>query len=200
MVIQNIVRVLVSALIFAACTNPFSTRTVEKPDADKNSDTFDQPTRSEVVLSNLQHAVNEKNVSNYMSCFIDTSLIPSFTYRFKPDESIPTEPFHNWSLEDEENYLRNVFNKFSTVHLDYIDQISFTPISSAIDSVQTAPFTYQLTVTAGQSILLLYSGVARMKLVKNSNSLWAIYYWEDTRDAENNTNTWSLLKADYRIN
>jgi hypothetical protein len=45
--------------------------------------------------------------------------------------------------------------------------------------------------------LEIYTGKARMKLVKNANSLWAIYYWEDHRDDSNviNRNTWSVLKA-----
>ena len=197
MFIQKITAVLIATAVLQACTNPFGTRSAEKPDADKNSDIFEQPTTSEVVLSNLRYALIQKNVSNYMSCFIDTSLIQLFQFTFKPDENIPSERFQNWSLPDEENYLRNVFTSTGTIQLEYSDKnISITPISSSLDSVQTTPFAYQLKVE--KDGIKTYSGMARMKLVKNSNSLWAIYYWEDTRDIDNNSNTWSLLKATYR--
>jgi hypothetical protein len=200
MFIKKIIQGLLIITVMVCCTNPFATRPPEKPATDKNSDIFDQPTSCEVVLSNFRYALIQKNVSNYMSCFIDTSLVKSFVYRFKPDESFPAEGFQGWSLTDEENYLRNVFTKASTVNFEYIDavNITFTPITAAIDSVQTSPFVYELKV--GLDSLTTFSGIARMKLVKNSNSLWAIYYWEDTRNAESNPNTWSLLKADYRYN
>ena len=198
MVIQKIVQGLFIAVVWASCTNPFATRSVEKPIADKNSDIFDQPTSSEVVLSNLRYALIQENVSNYMSCFIDTSLVPQFNYRFKPDESFPYERFQDWSLRDEENYLRNVFTAARTIGFEFTDAgtISFTPISTSIDSVQTSPFTYQLQVESDS--VQIYTGIARMKLVKNSNSLWAIYYWEDTRNTESNPNTWSALKSIYK--
>jgi hypothetical protein len=200
MVIQKIFPTVMLGIFFISCTNPFSTRSAEKPQADKNTDIFDQPTRSEVVLSNLRYALNEKNLSNYMSCFIDTSFSQSFTFCFKPDESIPSERFQGWSIQDEENYLRNVFNNAQNISFEFLDKenITFTPISTAIDSVQTSPFAYELKVEFKEPVT--YSGIARMKLIKNSNSLWAIYYWEDTRNAENYSNTWSVLKADYRIN
>jgi hypothetical protein len=200
MVIQKLIPGLLLAVVWVTCTNPFATRSVEKPITDKNSDIFDQPTSCEVVLSNLRNALLQQNVSNYMSCFIDTSLVQSFDFRFKPDDSFPPERFQGWSLRDEENYLRNVFTAARTIGFEYADlaAISFTPISAGIDSVQTSPFAYLLRVELDS--VTAYAGIARMKLVKNSNSLWAIYYWEDTRNSESNPNTWSLLKAFYRFN
>jgi hypothetical protein len=199
MVIPNIAFAVLAVVILQGCTNPFATRPVEKPDADKYSDIFEQPTSSEVVLSNFRYALIQKNVSNYMSCFIDTSLVQQFKFTFNPDESIPSERFQNWSLQDEETYLRNVFSRTGTVQLEYIDKnISITPISSSLDSVQTTPFAYQLKITMDET--KTYSGIARMKLIKNSNSLWSIYYWEDTRDNSDSSVTWSTLKATYRFN
>ncbi len=203
MFIKKIVQGLSIVTLIVCCTNPFETRSVEKPDTDKNSDIFNQPTSCEVVLSNFRYALIQKNVSNYMSCFIDTSFVQSFVYGFKPDETFPPERFQGWSLIDEENYLRNVITEAGTgmvsfEYVDAVDDITFTPISAAIDSVQTSPFEYKLQVELDS--LVTFSGIARMKLVKNSNSLWAIYYWEDTRNAEGNPNTWSLLKSIYRFN
>lgn len=199
MVIPNLAFVVLAAVLLQGCTNPFATRSVEKPEADKNSDIFEQPTSSEVVLSNFRYALIQKNVSNYMSCFIDTSLSQQVKFTFKPDESIPSERFQNWSLQDEETYVRNVFSRAGTVYLEYIEKnISITPISASLDSVQTAPFAYQLKITMDE--MKIYSGIARMKLIKNSNSLWSIYYWEDTRDNSDSLDTWSTLKATFRFN
>ena len=192
---MNINIFLLVILVFS-CTNPFSTRDVEEPSPDKGSDTYDQPFKSEYVLSNLRFAMIQKNISNYMNCFIDTSLVP-MNYKFIPDQSIPKERFTGWDLQDEENYLRRVFNNSDKIEFEFIDKdITYTTITTSLDSVQTSPFRYEMKVEF--DTLAVFSGKARMKLVKNVNSLWAIYYWEDFRDEISNDNTWSFLKAIYK--
>ena len=65
--------------------------------------------------------------------------------------------------------------------------------------MQTSPFFYQLKIEFSDSIMI-YTGKARMKLMRDINSLWAIYYWEDLRDEASNQQTWSVLKSTYRFN
>jgi hypothetical protein len=182
--------------LMVACTNPFSTREVEEPGPEEGSDIFDQPINSEVVLSNLRYALIQKNISNYISCFIDTSLV-TMNYKFLPDQNVAKERFTGWDLQDEENYVRRLFNGSDQIGFEFIDKnITFTTITTSIDSVLTSPFRYELKIQF--DTLAVYNGKARMKLVKNVNSLWAIYYWEDFRDETNNPNTWSVLKAIYK--
>ena len=185
-------------LVFS-CTNPFATRNPEQPNPDKNSDIFDQPISYEIVLSNLRYALIQKNLDHYMNCLIDTTMMPGMVYKFIPDQSAQIERFIHWGLSDEQNYLRNVFTNSNTISFEFVDKdITFNSITTSEDSVQTSLFRYELRVMFDSSII--YSGKARMKLVKNANSLWAIYFWEDQRDdtITDNRNTWSTLKATYK--
>ena len=193
---KKIILLIFVITLTTACTNPFSARDPESPGADKGTDIFDQPITHETVLSNLRYSLIQKNSDNYMSCMIDTALIPAMAFKFVPDQSAQIEKFRNRDLTDEQNYLRNVYSRSETIDFDYVDKdITFNSITTSEDSVQTSLFRYELSVLTDS--LEIYTGKARMKLVKNANSLWAIYYWEDHRDETNviNRNTWSVLKA-----
>jgi hypothetical protein len=135
-----------------------------------------------------------------MTSFIDTNSVKSTKFKFVPEPSIEAERFLNWTLEDEKNYLQHVFTNSNEIEVSPFDQeITFTQISTAIDSVQTLPFFYQLKIEFSDSTRI-YTGKARMKLMRDRNSLWAIYYWEDLRDEDSNQQTWSVLKSTYRFN
>jgi hypothetical protein len=193
---KMIIPLIFVIILTASCTNPFSARDPEAPLPDKSSDIFDQPITHETVLSNLRYSLIQKNSDNYMNCLIDTALIPAMVFKFVPDQSAQIEKFRNWGLTDEQNYLRNVYSRAQTISFEYLDKdISFNSITSSEDSVQSSLFRYELSAMIDS--LEIYTGKARMKLVKNANSLWAIYYWEDHRDDSNviNRNTWSVLKA-----
>jgi hypothetical protein len=195
------IRRLVPVLLLAgiSCTNPFSTRDVEPPELGSGSDLFEQPFEYDVVLSNLKFSLQQKNISNYMRCFIDSTLSAGQRFRYIPDESLDPVSFLNWSLQDEENYMRSVMNNSTSIGLEYEENgIIFNPLESSVDSVETAPFRYYLTVETDETIV--YSGTVRFKLLKNENSLWSIYHWEDSRLADANLETWSVLKATYRWN
>jgi hypothetical protein len=126
-------------------------------------------------------------------------MIPAMVFKFIPDQSAQIERFIRWGLSDEQNYLRNVFTNSTAISFEFVDKdITFNSITTSEDSVQTSLFRYEMQVTF--DTLATYNGKARMKLVKNANSLWAIYFWEDQRDdtITNNRNTWSDLKAIYK--
>ena len=190
-------------LLFLSCTNPFSTREseVEQPDPDSNSALFDQPISEDVVLKNLRYAIIQKNVSNYMRCFIDESLVSNHKFRFIPDNSLQSEQFENWGLIDENNYLTNIVNSeknIKSIELSYTgDEINYTTITASRDSFQTTLFEYEFKIDFGDTTHI-YLGKARMKLVKNINALWAIYFWEDIRSDIESFDSWSVLKANFR--
>ena len=133
-----------------------------------------------------------------MACFIDTSLTPGIKYRFIPDYNLHLSDFENWELSDERNYMNKVLysteQQLQKIELTYLDEISYEPLSTDwIDSLQTNFFQYRLLVRSN-NMNDLYTGKARIKLIKNINSQWAIYFWEDTAIAGNDS-SWSLLKA-----
>jgi hypothetical protein len=181
----------------AACTNPFNTRDIEKPEIGEDSAIYDPPVSSDIVLTNFKYAIIQKNLSNYMNCFVNPELAYNFTYKFVPDPGTETDKFINWTLYDEENYLNTVFKQSSDISLEFLDEISFTNISQSPDSVQTNSFRYELRIVFERE-RDLFVGNARMKLIKNVNALWEIYYWEDTKSPDTESKCWSDLKATYK--
>ena len=191
----SIATVFAVSLIFS-CTNPFMTRDVENPDEDESADTYYSPTDAITVFQNLKFALEEKNEFNYISCLVDTSLAGTFPYFFEPDKSVQWQKLLNWQLADERNYINKIFKESSTVTFSYLSDPDPQSINNSIDQAETRYFIYELTKVTDKEYV--YTGKARMKLIKNELSLWSIYYWEDARDDSENPNTWSQLKSDYK--
>jgi hypothetical protein len=183
-------------LLVCGCTNPFSTRSVETPDNTQESDIFDVPTSFEKVFSNLKFALEQKNVVNYMNCLVDTALSAAPPYRFIPDPTIQWNELTNWQLEDERNYVNKLFKDAVKISFEYLTDPDPQLISNSIDIAETRFFLYQFKITLDTEIV--FTGKARMRLVKNELSLWSVYLWEDFRDESDNPDTWSELKARYR--
>jgi hypothetical protein len=191
------IAILCSLLVLLSCTNPFATRDPEPPADNTSSAHFDQPFSPEVVLENLRYAIVEKNLTNYMRCFIDTSIVRNVNYHFIPEPSADAEKFISWGLMDEETYLRTVFFTAGQIQADQFGSVVFNTITSSIDSVQSDLFEYALQVSGGDS-LEIYTGRMRLRLIKNDNALWGIYRWEDYPPESGGSATWSQMKARYR--
>jgi hypothetical protein len=173
------------------CTNPFSNREVNPPGQHSSIDISDNSLFNyDSVLVHLRYAMNQKNIDKYMACFIDTSLVPDAKYRFIPDNRLSLK-FDDWDLKDENNYIHKVFQDYKNVELTYMDTIKYLS-TNWHDSVQTDLFQYRLSLQNNNSTNI-YTGKAIMKFIKNINSQWAIYFWEDIAIAD--SNSWSLLKA-----
>ena len=132
-----------------------------------------------------------------MNCFVESSLAYNFKYKYLPDRSIESEKFLDWDLTYERIYLNTAFNQSTGISLEYLDEIVYTNISQSPDSVQTNSFRYELRISF-ESEESVYTGLARMKLIKNMNAMWAIYFWEDSKLADLESNSWSNLKANYK--
>ena len=190
---------IILLFFYLNCTNPFNTRDVEQPDRLTNQPIIDNSLFIyDSVLTYFRHAINNKNIDKYIACFIDTILAPDTKYKFIPDYSLHLPDFEDWGLEDEKNYMNKVLysteHQIQNIELTYMDEITYEPLTTDWnDSLQTNFFQYQLLVQK-TNMNEVYTGKARMKLIKNINSQWAIYFWEDTAIAGNDS-SWSLLKA-----
>lgn len=186
--------------IAGSCTNPFSLREPEKPDENTGSDLFEQPTSYEFVLTNLRYSVIQKSLTNYKKCFIDENNSNNINYSFYPDVRIDQGLFLNWNLDDEFNYFQKLTADQGIKSIDLTDfglnETDFIPITNSRDSVQTNIFNYELSIALTDTIYR-FAGQAKMKLIKNENSLWSIYSWEDYPALDNSPNSWSTLKLLY---
>lgn len=190
---------LLVLLIIISCTNPFSVRDAEPPDISDNSDTFENPTLSETVLSNLRYAMIQENVSNYERCFVDANNSSNHKYKFIHDQRIVNERFEDWALDDEIRYLSTIINSdtLKSINLAYSNLLSPQQITTHPDSVW-ASFDYYISITFDDSFFD-YKGQSIVKLVKeNAKGTWAIYYWEDLPAIDNYENSWSILKLKFR--
>jgi hypothetical protein len=132
-----------------------------------------------------------------MNCFVDPALAYNFVYQFVPDPGVEADKFKFWTLYDEESYLNTVFKQSVNISLEFTDEISFTNISQSPDSVQTNSFQYELIIEFEDEDAI-FIGTARMKLIKDMNALWYIYYWEDRKTADLESRSWSDLKATFK--
>jgi hypothetical protein len=179
-------------LLLIGCTNPFTTRDVEIPPINQGTSTFDLPTTVDVVFSNLKYALIEKNPANYMRCLIDSALVPETKFVFIPDQNIQVERFANWSIESERDYFTRLSNEESTITVEFDHPVVIENLATA----ETEPFSYHIRLTPKNGSPVDFRGLARMKLVRNKNEEWSIYYWEDRREDPTEENTWSLLKSE----
>ncbi|HMS64140.1 MAG TPA: hypothetical protein PKD83_02670 [Ignavibacteria bacterium] len=180
-----------SFLIFTGC-GLFSTRTVEPPSEPRS--TYIQPTSPDIVLTNLNFSITEKNLDNYMRCLAD----PAFSvrvFRYFPDAvSLSLYPvFLTWNLTNERNYYSNLIsftNQTSTSNLFLSNITVNTGIDSAIvDSDYILVFDHN-----NQNVPKQFKGKLRFIMGIDSRSLWSIHSWYDFIN-ENNDTTWSVLKA-----
>ena len=189
---------MIVILVINSCTNPFSVRDAEPPDILNNSDTYEEPHLSETVISNLRYALVQENITNYEKCFVNVNSATAFTYKFLHDQRIEGSLFNDWTLTDEIQYLSNIINSdtLKSINLNYSNEESHQQISTHPDSVWTK-FDYYLSLTFDDSFFD-YKGQSIIKLVKNNQGTWAIYYWEDRPATDNYENSWSILKLNFR--
>ena len=186
---------IVIILMSLQCTNPFEFRKSEKPGNIDNNQTDEAPTTVPRLFDKLKNAFNEKNVVKYMECLIDTSLAPEHYFQFIPDQTLPSNLFTGWDLSAERSYINRVFNEVGSSQLIYIDEPDAD--FDYIDSVETRFFNYEIKLINNDTTF--YRGKARMKLVRDVLSNWAIYMWQDVPNDNNFPDTWSRLKADKRF-
>ncbi len=177
-----------------ACENPFSTRKAEPPD-NQNPSTFIPPTNPEFVFLNLQFAVRERNVENYILSFVDSTLSQQ-QFTFVPDQGVAAAnpgTFAGWSLEDERLYFIQLLRETPT---DSVHSLSFVEESSSEIS-GTATFTQNYELIFKHSLTgntpTEFRGQSIFWLERNETGNWAIYRWQDLGNGTDPS--WSELKA-----
>ncbi len=182
---------LVPFLFFLGC-NFFGTRDAEIPTA---PGTIYQPaTTPEILISNFQNSLADKNVVNYLICLADSNFT-SKKFRFLPSASAVSQfpsLTDDWDLKHEEQYFNNLTSKVldnATVSLN-LNNINSSPFSDSL--IYSA--SYNLTVPlTDQSIPENYQGDLKFTMIRDSRSVWVIYNWQDTKNSD--LPSWSDLKG-----
>ena len=179
----------VSCLLLQLRCGLFGPRDAQDPST--QSTNFRPPTTPDIVISNLEYAVQEKNVANYMNCFVDP-LITTRRFRFTP--SSDGTSLGPWTLADERAYFENIKasagdNGFSRLNLT----LRNNPLP--LDTVRYE-YTYSLTFMHSKpGVPTTVAGHMELTLGTENNGWWAIYGWADYKDS---SDTWSRLKVEFQ--
>lgn len=171
----------------------FTTRDAEIPDQGRSN--YQPPVQPEIVLSNLKNSLADKNIQNYISCFVDTIFTKQrFSFSASSEAASIYSIFsQGWGLNEEQRYIRSVFAKVPSefpVSLTLNDE-NYSNLSG--DSLVYSA-TYFLNVpVSGNQTSSNYSGNLQFNLVRDSRSEWAIYFWKDTKSQT--LPSWSELKG-----
>lgn len=184
---------LLLPLLLSGC-GLFGLRDVETPTEPRSN--FIPPTSPDIVYANLQNAITDKDINNYLQCIVDTSLTNrKFNYTADISSQIQYPVFRNWDITNEKNYFYNLLsltNPQNTSLLFFTNINTVTYSDSAIyDMDYLLRFDHQKT-----NVAKTLSGKLRFVMVINSKNLWAISRWIDFKSADSDT-TWSVLKANF---
>lgn len=179
------------------CKSPFSTRNPEPPETAQSK--WIPAHSPDQVLVNLQNAIAERNVENYIRCLAD-SVNTARAFRFDPDLEVVNQfpgIFNRWSLEKEETVFRQLC---ALVPKDSLFSLSWEEFQQEYTTPDTAVFVrrYQVEIHYTQdqfSIPRVYEGIAEFRLMENRQGEWVIYRWID--NGVSGFKSWSFLKASF---
>lgn len=185
---------LIFLFLFVCCQNPFSMREPESPkDPRSNWVPAYQP---EQVIQNFQNAIAERNIENYIHCFID-STSSNRVFRFYPDQNVAVDHpdlFGSWDLQKEMNVMQQAFSLIpsdSISKLLFIEKIREVITSDSVVLVHQ----YQLELNHAEITLpQVYQGQSEFWLTSDLGGEWAIYHWIDY-DVLPDLPSWSNLKV-----
>lgn len=179
--------------LFIRCESPFAMRNPEPPSTVRS--TWVQPFSPELVFTNLNNAISEKNVDNYVRCLVDTTSSERH-FVFTPEPEVMTtfsRIFLYWNRSAEKTVMQQLF---SAIPDDSTCYVKFTEDATDIVAADSAVFQriYHLEVHHTESgFPAVYDGYSEFWLAPDQTGEWAIYRWIDHRLNENPS--WSSLKA-----
>jgi len=183
---------ILGALVFTGC-DLLQTRTAEEPTQPRSN--YEQAVIPQILISNLINSLNDKDVQNYINCLVDSSFSDK-KFKFSPSSgAISQYPFllNDWEVKDEDQYFKNLITKVdaqSPITLSLTNEL-YSQLGDSL--VYTA--TYSLNVPNSESDPKDYQGDLRFDMVRDSRSVWVIFYWQDTKSTA--LPSWSELKGKY---
>ncbi len=195
---KNIFRIsfiiLIVNLFFNLGCDIFSVRVAETPeDARAN---FIQATTPTILIENFTNSLKEKNTQNYLSTLSD-STFTKINFQFLPSAGASSRfpgLAQNWNLKSEEQYFNNIKNKMPS------DQPMLITLSEVVqnsfgDSLFYSASYFLNIPHSDEANPKQFQGEIKLKFIRDSRSVWSIYYWQDLKNSD--LPTWSELKGLY---
>lgn len=181
---------IIIVIAYSGC-DLLQTRDAEEPNQPRSN--YQQAVSPDILISNLVNSMKDKDVQNYINCFTDSSFT-TVKFHFSPSSGAVSQyPFlsTDWSIRDEEQYFNNLITKVtqgSPITLSLTNE-QFSPQGDSL--IYTA--TYSINVPNDQSEPKDYQGDLRFTMLRDSRSIWVIYFWQDTKSTD--LPSWSELKG-----
>lgn len=192
---KKIIFLTIILLPLSAC-DLFTTRNAENPDQTRSN--FQPPVEPAIVIENLKSSLSDKNVQNYIACFVDT-IFADQTYNFSASsEAISLYQIfvQGWGLNEERRYFSSVINR---VPVDFPISLSLSNENysslSGDSLVYSATYSLNLPVSSSDPVPQNYAGNLQFNMLRDSRSEWVIYYWKDTKSES--LPSWSELKGSF---
>ena len=177
---------LAATMLLAGC-DLFQTRDPAPPTQGTSCNLT--PDDHEVVLKNLRCAIAERNVDNYIRCFVDT-LVRPYVFEPSPEEQ---PKFTQWTLESERRYFQNMVasvNGTPVLSDSLYNKIVLAgPPASAVYYLKYTLFIPHLDPQAPR----LVRGNMELYFSEDSLHRWSVYRWVDKKISSDST--WSYLRA-----
>jgi hypothetical protein len=177
----------------------FTTRTPEAPDTRRS--TYQPPTSAQVVITNFQAAIREKNIENYVQCLAssDTGAV-SRRFMFEPSAEAAARfasVFVGWTTNRE----RQAFTALvASIPPTSAPTLEFS--GTRFDAVSPDSAVYVANYRLRPNYQRMgapeeFSGTLRLTISSYSSSFWAITRWSDQTPSQTTTASWSVLKAQF---
>lgn len=188
---MKFVYLILLPLLFAGC-DLFTTRSADPPSQPRAN--YQQAVTPDLLIENLVNSLKDKNVENYLACLSDSSFTNK-VFRFSASSSALSQYpslSDNWGKKNEEQYFNNMKSKIpdnATITLT-LSNVSSSPQGDSL--VYSASYFLNLPAT-DQSLPQNYQGDLIFNMVRDSRSVWSIYYWQDSKNSD--LPSWSELKG-----
>jgi hypothetical protein len=181
------------AILISGC-ELFTTRSAESPSQARSD--FQQAVTPDILITNFVSSLKDLNVQNYLACLSDSSYSHK-SFVFSPSSSALSQYpalSDNWGKKNEEVCFNNIKAKI-TVNLSMTLTLSNVSESPQGDSLVYSA-TYFLNVpTNDPAFPQNYEGTLIFDMIRDSRSIWSIYYWQDTKNNSSDLPSWSELKG-----
>lgn len=199
-IVMNHSLIFFFAPIFVVGCMFFSTRDSEPPNSQRSS--FVPPSSPQIVISNLSNALSEKNTENYIQCLLVADASPGRWFSFEPSAEAAARfagVFAGWTTARERQVCLAMFARVLPTAKPALTLSNnrfevLLPDSAVYVADYTLLPNYDVAGAPKE-----FSGKMRLTLVALNNGFWAISRWSDQQleNAQANSNTWSILKAQF---
>jgi hypothetical protein len=190
---KKIFLIILTILPLTSC-DLFTTRNAESPDQTRSN--FQPPVEPAIVIENLKNSLADKNVQNYIACFVDT-IFADQSYNFSASSealSLYQIFTQGWGLNEERRYFNSVANR---VPVDFPIQLFLSNENysslSGDSSIYSATYKIKINLSSGDPFPQNYAGNLQFNMLRDSRSEWVIYFWKDTKSET--LPSWSELKG-----